>query len=271
MAEKISPISPSKNVETYIGEYVLRLLYAACADVENDLNGEGKFSPYTFHSYASICVAKKDRIKLDARFVVSDSAKQMLAFIFDKIIEECLAITIDNEDTAETLQTKISENTDDSFFKFAIALTHMTTPGAVLQGACDPGCGLRGFVVGKMPAYVSKDRILSLIFTSIDGFLKASADKLMRMWWFQRKAIDGGMLSGMYYAFGLNQYMVDDLVGCLREKPAAKPRAKKPADKPADNVASEVVNETSKLDEEPINPDDKVMDLSALDAVLGDI
>jgi len=292
----ISPISPSKNVETYLGEYVLRLLYAACADVEDELDAGGRFSPYIHHSYMTICAAKKDRIKLDARFTVSDAAKQMFAFVFDRIIEECLAVTISADDDVNTLQDKILETTDDSFFKYATEFTAAYPIGKTLTSACDPGCGLRGFVVGKMPAYVSKDRVLSLVFTTIDGFLKASAIALIKLWWYQHKPIDGGMLAGLYYTCGLNPYMIADLNGCLREKPATKPRAKKPKDgvKEVGDAntdtnkanADETVSDAAKtggantaegevLADQPLADqplaDQPIIDLSALDSVLNDI
>lgn len=270
-----SPISPSKSVETYLGEYVLRLLYAACVDVELELDASDRFSPYVNHSYTSICVAKKDRMKLTARFTVTDDMKQMLAFLFDKIVEECLSVTIEAGDNADLLESKISENTDDSFFTFALEFARAYTIGKTLTSACDPGCGLRGFVVGRMPAYVSKDSVLSLVFTTIDNFLKATAIALIRLWWFLHKAIDGGMLSGLYYTRGLNQYMVADLAGCLREKPAAKPRAKKPSGETDTASEIKVTPETNEnivanIEETDVaTVEGPIIDLGALEAVLG--
>ena len=274
----IAPITPSKNVEVYLGEYVLRLLYAACADVEIELDTTDKFSPYTFHSYESMCVEKKNRNKLDARFAIADEAKQMLAFIFNKCIDECLSVTIDADDTAETVLEKISEVTDDSFFALANNFAASQSIGEVLTGACDPGCGLRGFVVGKMPTYVAKDRVLSMVFTSIDGFLKALSVAVMKLWWFQRKPIDGGMLAGLLFARGLNQYMVADLVACLREKPVAKPkaatkpRAKKNADVITDaplGVSTDTTTTVTFAENVADQTSVPVVDPSVLDAILG--
>ncbi len=271
----IAPISSCKTIETYLGEYMPRLMYAACADVETELDAGDKFSPYVFHSYTSMCVEKKNREKLDPRFTIADEAKQMLAHIFNKCIDECLSVVIGNDDTVAMVQERISEVTDDSFFAFAVA-TPLPT-GETLAGACDPGSGLRGFVVGKMPLYVARDRILSMIFTCIDNFLKATALMLIKLWWFQRKPIDGGMLAGLYYTRGLNQYMVADLIGCLRAKPVAKPKAKKAvvakpdATKPdMDKTVTDASTDTPVTESSDVAVNTApLVDMDLLDAVLG--
>jgi len=232
MATKAKTAKPvdSKVFDNKAQILLNRLIYAAQKDIENSWNSEHPFSPNMFQSYDNLIKDKEHQGDgLKGRFAISDQAKQFITVMFSKMICEIKNIELVENDTIETMRTKLTDANFECYadFMFNLAATLRGEFRATLIAAGDPTMWFRAQICGMLPKYATSERIISLISAEFNDFLKAMAWLLAVHLWYKPGTVDKGLFLATIAQQGMGQEMIDVLSDGLREKPPTKPRVTK--------------------------------------------
>jgi hypothetical protein len=222
-----------KTADTKIGEFLKKLVYAALKDIEANWNGPRKYSPHLFLSYDTLVAGKKDAAGLTKRFNIGIDMKQYITFMFNNLINEIKNTQLVETDTTEDLIRKTADANADCYTEFMWSMTRKVKNdvgdlGPTLREAGDTTGWIRAQIIGRLPAYATKDRIILLISPLFIDFLKALSQIIAYDVCYER-TIDAKIIPAEFAKRGMSQIMIDVLTSCLREKPPTKPRAAKGA------------------------------------------
>jgi hypothetical protein len=220
----------SKNIESQLGIYVCKLIYATLKDLQNIHSDANEHDDLMFQTYDNLCKKRDDRLTgVKNRFTLSDPVKQFIAFFFKSMIEEIKNIELQDAVTVNIITDRIIIENAICYMPFMVALhaTYAERFGATLKGANDTSMYIHNRVVGHFPQYASKLVTMAAISTTFDAFLKAIAWIFGSILWYSGTTITEQLFLGVLsIQSNITQDMLDTLRSCLRDKPAPKSRSK---------------------------------------------
>lgn len=226
----MAPID-SKNFETKFNEYLSKLIYAVFDDIEREGYAPPKYDQYSYNSYNNLLKDKKLRADgVKNRFTITSEVKQMCTYLFTKLIEDIKLVPVLDEDASMVKAiTNLGVEYDECYSVFIIHLAsnYKQSFDTTLKSANDPTMWFYNQIVGLLPVYAGKVKIIAEITSIFDDFLKTMAWLIGNLIWYTEQSVNRDLFIGtVAQQKFIKRIMLDELIGCIRVKAASKPRAK---------------------------------------------
>lgn len=227
-----------KVIESHLNEIIVKMTYAALQDID-EASEEGKIDPCAVQTYANLCKDKKERCDgLKSRVVISDPARQFLAAMLAKMVEEANISNLSDGDTPAIIRAKVIEANTESYTDFMFGVAEVIKPrfGRTLSTAADATNWIEGNVALRLHKLSAQRVALATVAAEFSNFIKSLAWLIAQMLQYNPTTISENWFLGLLAQQNMDVLMRDILRSVLRPKAAAKPRAPK---KVADDVPAE--------------------------------